>query len=157
MSRSSAPVMVCVMPGNYRPPANGSRRTAWLAAAAVAGLYLIPLAGHPPAVNPNELVRIELALALADGPTVDLAEQAKTYGLSEDVARHQGRILADKAPGLSMAAAPIVRLAEPVVPSIPGTKDPSYWALRHLLTALLVAGTTAGICFLLVNAFKISR
>ncbi|MEE4273016.1 MAG: hypothetical protein V2I67_15185 [Thermoanaerobaculales bacterium] len=101
-------------------------------------------------MNPNELVRIELALALANGPTVDLADHARIYGLSEDVARHDGRILADKAPGLSMAAAPLVRLAGPMVPSTPGTDAPSYWALRHLLTALLVAGTTTGICFLLV-------
>ncbi|HSN56221.1 MAG TPA: hypothetical protein VLT32_16255, partial [Candidatus Sulfomarinibacteraceae bacterium] len=79
----------------------------WWRGAAIAALavaLLAPLAGAPPVANPNELVRVELAVALAVDGTVDLEAPALVYGLSEDVARHDGRVLADKAPGLSLMA-----------------------------------------------------
>ena len=113
----------------------------------VVGLFLLPIAGHPPATNPNELVRIELALAMATWATIDLDSPARIYGLSEDVARHNGRLRADKAPGLSIAAVPVVWLSRFLLPSIPGADHPQYWPLRHLLTAVLVALGTAFLCF----------
>jgi hypothetical protein len=116
---------------------------------AVLGLYLLAAAGHPPATNPNELVRIELAVAMAMWTTVDLEEPARVYGLSEDASQRDGRVLADKAPGLSFAAIPVVWLARALLPVIPGTDLPRYWPLRHLATGLLVAlGTALGCCFL---------
>lgn len=132
------------------PRPTGVRRlgAAALLIGVVTGLYILPLAGAPPAANPNELVRIELALALAEWATVDLDPPAGIYGVSEDVARRDGRMLADKAPGLSLAAVPVVWLAAAgVVPAIPGTDLPRYWPLRHLLTAALVAVGSALLCF----------
>ena len=114
---------------------------------AVVGLYLLPAAGHPPATNPNELVRIELALAMATWATVDLDSPARVYGYSEDLARRDDRMLADKAPGLSLAAVPVVWLSGSLLPSIPDSDLPRYWPLRHLLTGVLVALGTALLCF----------
>jgi len=68
---------------------------------AVVALYVLPLAGAPPATNPNELARIELGVAMATGTGPDIGLVAAVYGLSEDVARRGERIYSDKAPGLS--------------------------------------------------------
>ncbi len=132
---------------SFPRPTDRRRRAvpAVLAVLAVLVLYLLPLAGQPLMTNPNELVRLELAVALAEAGTVDLEGPAHVYGLSEDVARQHGRILADKAPGLSLAAVPVVWLAAPLLPRAPGASLPAYWPLRHLATGLLVAvGTIAG-------------
>jgi len=129
------------------PPGSRHRRRTIAVVIAVVGLYLLPLAGHPPATNPNELVRIELALAISTWATVDLDSPARVYGLSEDVARSDGRLRADKAPGLSLAAVPVVWLSGSLLPSIPDTDLPRYWPLRHLLTGVLVALGTALLCF----------
>ncbi len=113
----------------------------------VVGLYLLPAAGHPPTTNPNELVRLELAVAMAMWTTVDIEDPARTYGLSEDVAVRGDRVLADKAPGLSLAAIPVVWISRIVLPVIPGADLPQYWPLRHFTTGLLVALGTALCCF----------
>ena len=129
-----------------QPSVLPQRRRTIAVAFAILGFYLLPLAGHPPATNPNELVRIELTLAMATWATIDLDSPARVYGLSEDVARHTGRLRADKAPGLSLAAVPVVWLTGPLLPSIPGTDLPQYWPLRHLLTGMLVALGTVFMC-----------
>jgi hypothetical protein len=125
-------------------------RRAVFAAVVIVVLHLLPLAGHPPAKNPNELVRIELATALASWASVDIGEPSRVYGGSEDVSRRGDRILADKAPGLSLIAVPVVWLAGPLLPTEDGTDLPRYWPLRHLLTALLVALGTAALFLFMV-------
>ena len=95
------------------------------------GLYLLPIAGHPPMANPNELVRIELGIAMAMWITVEIEEPARVYGLSEDVALRDGRVLADKAPGLSFAAIPLVWVSSFLLPMSADTGLPQYWPLRR--------------------------
>ena len=114
-------------------------------------LYVLPLAGAPPATNPNELARIELGVAIADGARLDIGPVALVYGLSEDVARRGMRIYSDKAPGLSIVAAPVIFLVGPLLPPVPNTGLPAFWPLRHLLTLLLVALPTAGLAFVVVT------
>jgi len=118
---------------------------------AIVGLYLLPAAGHPPTTNPNELVRLELAVAMAMWTTVEIEDPARAYGLSEDVAVRNGRVLADKAPGLSLAAIPVVWVSRVVLPLIPDTDLPQYWPLRHFTTGLLVA-LGAALCCVFVAA-----
>lgn len=113
-------------------------------------LYVLPLAGAPPATNPNELARIELGVAMADGARLDIGPVALVYGLSEDIARRGVRIYSDKAPGLSILAAPVTLLLGPLLPPVPDTGLPAFWPLRHLLTLLLVALPTAGLAFVIV-------
>lgn len=123
----------------HRPGADRLKQRRWLLAAAVLMVFFIlPLTGSPPAANPNEVSRLELGVALAEWATVDLDQTAHLYGLSEDVARREGRILSDKAPGLSMACVPVVWFARVILPTIPGTDLPEYWPLRHFATAILV-------------------
>jgi len=114
-------------------------------------LYVLPLAGAPPATNPNEVARIELGVAMATGAGLDIGPVAEVYGLSEDIARRNGRIYSDKAPGLSFLAAPVTLLLGPLLPLVPGTDLPAFWPLRHLLTLLLVALPTAGLAFVIVT------
>ncbi len=123
-------------------PSGARRGPALLLVATALAVYLLPLAGRPPAINPNELVRVELAVAMAELGTVDIDRPARVYGLSEDVARRNGRLLADKAPGLSIAAVPIVWIATPLLPAQDGTGLPSYWPLRHVATGVAVAFVT---------------
>jgi hypothetical protein len=114
-------------------------------------LYVLPLAGAPPATNPNEVARIELGVAMAIGAGLDIGPVAVIYGLSEDVARRSGRIYSDKAPGLSFLTAPVTLLLGPLLPLAPDTDLPAFWPLRHLLTLLLVALPTAGLAFVIVT------
>jgi hypothetical protein len=116
----------------------------------IVGLYVLPLAGAPPATNPNELARIELSVAMATGTGPDIGPVAAVYGLSEDVARSGGRIYSDKAPGLSLLAAPVTVILGPLLPPVPDTDLPAFWPLRHLLTLFLVALPTAGLAFVIV-------
>ncbi len=117
----------------------------------ILALYVLPLAGAPPATNPNELARIELGVAIADGARLDIGPVALVYGLSEDVARRGGRIYSDKAPGLSFLAAPVTLFLGPLLPPVPDTDLPTFWPLRHLLTLLLVVVPTAGLAFVIVT------
>ena len=135
------------MESSTHPPVISGRQSAIVVLVVTVGLYLLPIAGHPPATNPNELVRIELALAMAMWTTVELESPARVYGLSEDVARRDGRMLADKAPGLSIAAIPVVWFSSVLLPAIPDTALPQYWSLRHLATGVLVALGAALSCF----------
>jgi len=137
------------METSIQPPVSPHRRRAVLVAAvcAVVCLYLLSAAGHPPTTNPNELVRLELAVAMAMWTTVDIEDPARVYGLSEDVALREGRVLADKAPGLSFAAIPVVWISRVLIPEISGTELPQYWPLRHFATGLLVALGSALCCF----------
>ena len=139
--------------GGLRTPALTTRGRWWISApfVVVVALYVLPLAGSPPATNPNEVARIELAAALATNAGVDIESAAWVYGLSEDVARRDGHIYSDKAPGLSFLAAPIVLVVDALLPSEPGSDLPVYWPLRHLLTLLLVALPTAALAFLIAT------
>jgi hypothetical protein len=135
------------MESSPHSPVSPPRRRTIIVVIAMAGLYLLPLAGHPPATNPNELVRVELALAMATWATIDLDNPSRVYGLSEDVARHDDRLLADKAPGLSFLGVPVLWLSGWLLPTIPHHDLPQYWPARHLLTAVLVAFGTGLLCF----------
>jgi len=119
------------MPDQNRFP----QRSVALATVAVALLFLLPVSGSAPSPNPNELVRVELAVALGVEGTVTLDSVAQVYGVSEDIAVRDGRLLADKAPGVSMAAAPVASLVTRFS-ARPTTGLPPYWPLRHLLTVL---------------------
>ncbi len=114
----------------------------------VAIFYILPLSGTPDATNPNEVVRIELATSLAYWARFDLEDSAAVYGWSEDVSTRDGRFYSDKAPGLSMAAAPIVWVLDPFLDRAPSSDLPAYWPLRHALTLFLLALPTVGLAFL---------
>ena len=114
----------------------------------VIALYILPLAGSPPATNPNEVVRIELAASIAFWARFDLGSAAEVWGLSEDVSIRDGEVYSDKAPGLSMVAAPAVWVVNPILERAPSSDLPAYWPLRHTLILLLVALPTAGLAFL---------
>jgi hypothetical protein len=114
-------------------------------------LYLLPLAGSTLATNPNEIVRIELAVSVAVWARLDIGAAAEVYGMSEDVAIRAGRVYSDKAPGLSLAAVPMVWVAAPFLVRQTPSDLPSYWSLRHLLTFLLVALPGVGLAFLIAE------
>ncbi len=120
----------------------------WAAPLVVLAIYIVPLAGAPPATNPNELARIELSVTLAHWAQLDLGPAAAIYGLSEDVARRDGRIYSDKAPGLSLTAVPLVWISGPLLPRQNTTDLPAYWPLRHLVTAMGVTLPSVFLAFL---------
>ncbi len=121
----------------------------------VIGLMILPLAGSPRAANPNEVVRIEFAATMAFNARFDLGDTVDTYGLSEDVSIREGRIYSDKAPGLSLAAVPLVWIVSPFLDQAPGSDLPAYWPLRHGLTLLLVTIPTAALAFLLASVVPV--
>jgi len=111
-------------------------------------LFILPLAGSPPAKNPNEVVRLESATAMAFALHFDLGDTIDAYGLSEDVSIRDGRIYSDKAPGLSMLAVPALWIVNPLFERAPNSALPVYWPMRHVLTLLLIALPTVGLAFL---------
>ena len=111
-------------------------------------LFILPLAGAPPAANPNELVRVELATSIAFWARFDLQDSTAIYGLSEDVSVHNGRVYSDKAPGLSFVSTPIVWIVNPILARAPGSDLPAYWPLRHGLTRLVIGFPTVALVFL---------
>ena len=115
-------------------------------------LYILPLAGAPPATNPNEVIRIELAASMAFLAQVDLGTAAAIYGLSEDVSVRDGEIYSDKAPGLSIVSAPVLWIVSPILPRSSSSGLPDFWPLRHALTLLLIALPSAGLAFLVAAA-----
>ena len=94
----------------------------------VASLYVLPLAGSKIATNPNELARIELSASIAFWARLDLGSAAEVYGISEDVSFRDGKIYSDKAPGLSMIAAPVIWAVNPILPRAPSSELPAYLA-----------------------------
>ena len=118
----------------------------------VMAFYILPLAGAPPATNPNEVVRIELATSIALWARFDLADSAAVYGVSEDVSIRNGKLYSDKAPGLSMISAPFVWIVDPILGRAPSSDLPAYWPLRHALTLLLIAIPTVGLALMVGTA-----
>ena len=118
----------------------------------VMAFYILPLAGAPPATNPNEVVRIELATSIALWARFDLADSAAVYGVSEDVSIRNGKLYSDKAPGLSMISAPFVWIVDPMLGRAPSSDLPAYWPLRHALTLLLIAIPTVGLALMVGTA-----
>ena len=114
----------------------------------VVALYILPIAGSPAATNPNEVVRIELAVTIAFWAQLAIGPAAEIYGLSEDVSIHESEIYSDKAPWLSIVSTPIVWIVDPMLPREPSSDLPAYWPLRHVLTAILIALPTVGLAFL---------
>jgi len=117
----------------------------------VIALFALPIAGNLPATNPNEVARIELAVAAAHWSRLDIGPAAHAYGLSEDVARRQQKIYSDKAPGLSLSAVPFVWILDPALPRQGVTDLPAYWPLRHALTLILVALPSAGLALFVAS------
>jgi len=114
----------------------------------VVALYVLPLAGSAIATNPNEVARVELSTSIAFWARLDLGDAAQVYGLSEDISTRDSKIYSDKAPGLSMIAAPVVWVINPILPRAPSSDLPDYWPLRHVLTLLLVSLPAVGLAFL---------
>ena len=114
----------------------------------IMALYILPIAGSPAATNPNEVIRIELAVSIAYWAQLELGPAAEVYGLSEDISIRDGKIYSDKAPGLSIVSAPLVWIVDPVLSRTPSTDLPDYWELRHVLTFFLIALPTVALAFL---------
>ena len=127
----------------------------WLPAGLVLALYLLPLSGTLPAKNPNELSRIELALALADRRAIeiDAFTDVKGYGLPQDRSVRDGRNYSDKAPGLSFVAVPAAGVLTRLLPATDAGEFPPYWPVRHVLTGLFVALPAAWLPFWLLRRY----
>jgi hypothetical protein len=127
-------------------------RKALLPFLVVLGLYSFTLGGHENVTpNPNEHSRILLATALALDGTVKLDSVIEAYGSMEDLATRDGHWYSDKAPGISLAAASLLKLFDPFLPRWGDSRYPDYTLLRNLLTLLLVALPAALLPFLLLR------
>ncbi len=88
--------------------------------------------------SPNEQSRIELSIALTKFRTVSIDPVLEAYGTPFDRSVREGKNYSDKAPGLSLLGVPIVWIIDIFLPREGNSQMPSYWAVRHLLTWLLV-------------------
>lgn len=141
---------------------NSTARRPWLAgAAAVFIVYALLLAGRYPAKNPNELSRIELSAALVHERSISIDAVARDYGKPQDRSVRDGKTYCDKAPGLSVLAAPVFAAVGPALPAhrkndhAAPSALPDYWSTRHILTGLLVALPGAVLPFALLRRYPV--
>ncbi|HUP44677.1 MAG TPA: hypothetical protein VM779_04105 [Thermoanaerobaculia bacterium] len=112
------------------------------AAVVPAALYLIVailvLPVFPHFTSPNELSRWALAVALIDDRTIEVTAVLARTDLTriEDTAMVEGRIYSNKAPGLSMLAAPAYAAVRPFTG--PATAD----SIRPTMTVMRIATST---------------
>jgi len=111
-------------------------------------------AGTARVENPGEQSRLELAASLSTFGTVCIDPVAEVYGLPYDRSVRDGKSYTDKAPGLSLAGAPVAWSLGALLPRHGSSPLPRYWPLRHLLILLLVALPAALFPFLALRGFS---
>ena len=98
-------------------------------------LLVVPVFPH--FLSPNEFARWAVAASIAERGTVEISAVAPLLGPAfEDVSRHEGRLYANKSPGLAGVALPGYVVARPVA------GPPSRESMRPALTAMRLAGST---------------
>ncbi len=120
-------------------PANagefGARRTAQLLALA-ALCVAWPIHFLPHLHTANEAIRLYFVQALVDTGAFDLSPICALHGsIPVDRAEHAGRILMDKAPGLSLLLVPLYALLEVIWPAV---RRQDFWFFGYLSCLLAV-------------------
>lgn len=82
----------------------GLARYGWLAAIAIAYLYVVPY--FPRIHSANELPRAYLVKAIADDHTLAIDREVARWGATADVSPSQGHAYSNKAPGSSLLVVP---------------------------------------------------
>ncbi|MGC8928139.1 MAG: hypothetical protein ACP5QK_09490 [Myxococcota bacterium] len=109
--------------------------------------------------NPNETVRLYLALAIVDEGRFNIDKEINTYGVIWDRAVYKGKIYSDKAPGISFAAVPSLYISRLIhkyfFKKTPGLK--TQYLIAVYFTSLLF--TIISIIFLirLFNLYNLSH
>lgn len=113
----------------------GARQTAKLLA--LAGLCVAwPIHFLPHLHTANEAIRLYFVQALVDTGGFDLSPICALHGsIPVDRAEHAGRILMDKAPGLSLLLVPLYALLEVLWPAI---RRQDFWAFGYVSCLLSV-------------------
>jgi hypothetical protein len=125
------------------PARSWLERYGWLAAVAVAYLYIFPY--FPKIKSANELPRVYLVKAIVDDHTFAIDDGVRRWGPTADVSPSQGHWYSNKAPGSSLLVVPAYALL-----SIAG--EPSLGVTMWL--ARLIAGIVPMLFFLaLANSF----
>ncbi|HQR68007.1 MAG TPA: hypothetical protein PLB02_11475, partial [Thermoanaerobaculia bacterium] len=102
-----------------------------------AALALLVLPVFPRFLSPNEFARWAVAASVVERGTVEVSAVAPLLGpLFEDLSSRDGRLYANKAPGIAAVALPGYLAARPVA------GPPSRDAMRPALTAMRIAGAT---------------
>src|ERR1041385_8684100 len=87
------------------PPLQRLRQLGWLAAIAVAYLYVFPY--FPRIQSANELPRAYLVKAIADDHTFAIDKDVARWGGTADVSPSGGHQYSNKAPGASLIVVPV--------------------------------------------------
>lgn len=116
---------------------------------AVAAILFLAYAWFFQAGGWNQNSRFALVRAIVEQATLRIDDTARFEGrlITGDLARHGGHIYSDKAPGLALAAVPIVFVARPFVARAP---DPSRIATLAYIATIFTAGLPTIVTALLV-------
>jgi hypothetical protein len=128
-----------------------------VAFALVLFIYTMFAGGTTYGKSPNEQSRIELAVSLAKFGSVSIDPVLSVYGIPFDRSVRNEKNYSDKAPGLSLLSVPIVWLADSFLPREGNSDLPSYWAVRHLLSWLLIILPAALFPFIALLNFASAR
>ena len=90
----------------------GLARYGWLAAIAVAYLYVVPY--FPQIHSANELPRAYLVKAIVDDHSFAIDRSVARWGATADVSPSNGHLYSNKAPGSSLLAVPIYAVVSAV-------------------------------------------
>ncbi len=116
---------------------------------AVLALLVIPVFPHAP--SPNELSRWAMDVALVDFHTIEISPVIRLGIPLADLAKINGRVYSNKAPGASLLVLPVYAAAR----AIGG--PPSADNIRAVLTALRIAGATIPAILLALWFVSIAR
>ena len=116
----------------------GFRRYGWLAAIAVAYLYVVPY--FPKIHSANELPRVYLVKAIVEDHAFYVDHGAARWGATADVSPWNGHAYSNKAPGASLLAVPAYAVAHLIAGEL--SLHASLWLCR------IVAGIQPTLAFL---------
>lgn len=138
-------------------PRVSARRARTVAACAlVLVAYTLPLGNLEHFWNPNETSRLMLTVSMVEYGTIRLDPVLDDYGVvPEDIAIRDDHAYSDKAPGLSLLAAPLLVPLDLALPRFAGGFAPDYWPLRHILTWLLICVPAAVFPFVALSGRRL--
>ncbi len=108
--------------------------------------------------SPNELTRLYLTRAIVDDGSFSIDGPVSRYGHITDLAKADGRLYSDKAPGISLAGLPVYIVAKALVGwDAAGISNSSLLRLMRIFLAGLPTAAIVVLLFFLLGRLELSR
>ncbi|MBW1871752.1 MAG: hypothetical protein JRJ19_06790 [Deltaproteobacteria bacterium] len=135
-----------------------SKWTAWYLGGAILVMTIWFFPYFPQLGSPNELTRLYLTRAIVDDGSFSIDGVVSRYGHITDLARADGRLYSDKAPGVSIAGLPVYIVAKALVGwNSEAISNSSLLRLMRIFLAGLPTAAIVVLLFFLLGRIELSR